>query len=129
MVAHQSPDIVLIRQDGIADIEFGKCLLIADEHAPIRIGIALGYYGRDEGLLLRALEIIVPDKFRARLIELGRAIHGGCVSILSDTEVDVFRGDIYLLKHIDSFIGIVAPETATERLYFEVIQEHDIEQG
>ena len=129
MVAHQTPDLVLIRQEGDADIKPNECLLIADEHAPLRIGVALGYFGRDEGLLLRALEIKVPDNSRARLIDLSRAIPEGCVSILPEPELAAFRDKVPLLKNLDSFIGIVAPDTSTERLYFEVIQEKDIEQG
>lgn len=129
MVAHQTPDLVLIRQEGDAEINTGECLLIADEHAPLRIGVALGYFGRDEGLLLRALEIKVPDKARTRLLDLGRAIPEGHVSVLPEAELAGFRDDIYLLKNLDSFVGIVAPDTATERLYFEVVQERDIEQG
>lgn len=129
MIAHQTPGLLLIRQDGDDEMQPGICLLIADKHAPLRIGVTLGYFGRDEGLLLRALEIEVPVRCRPRLLELGRAIPEGCVSILAGNELDAFRDDIYLLKHLDFFIGIVAPDTATERLYFEAIQERDIEQG
>lgn len=129
MVAHQTPDLVLIRQEGDAEIVPGQCLLIADAHAPFRIGVALGYFGRDEGLLLRALEIKVPAGARDRIAQLIRAVPEGCVSILPEAELAVFRDDSYLLKNLDSFIGIVAPDTATERLYFEVVQERDIEQG
>ena len=72
MIAHQSPDLLLIRQDGTETISTGSCLLVADEHAPLKIGVALGYFGRDEGILLRAIEIVVPDKHRARLASLIR---------------------------------------------------------
>ncbi len=94
------------------------------------MGVALGYFGQDEkGVLLRALEINVPDQCHSRLIELAKRNPKCSVSILGQTEIKVFQNDIYLLKNLESFIGIVAPETATERLYFEIIQEKDIEQG
>lgn len=129
MVAYQTPDLLLIRQEGPERVSAGVCLLIADNNALLRIAVTLGYFGRDEGLLLRALEIEVPDNFRARLVELGRTTPEGCVSILGPGDLNAFRDHVYLLKHFDFFIGIVAKDTATERLYFEVIQEKDIEQG
>jgi len=129
MVAHQTPDVVLIRQEGDEAVQPGMCLLISDKHARLRFAVTLGYFGRDEGLLIRALEIEVSEKVRTRLNELGRSLPEGCVSILAAHELNTFRDDVYLLKHLDSFVGIVAPDTATERLYFEVVQDRDIEQG
>ena len=129
MIAHQSPDLLLIRQDGTETISPGSCLLVADEHAPLKIGVALGYFGRDEGILLRALEIAVPDNHRARLLELSKRIPAGGASLLDPTEINIFQDEVYLLRNLNCFIGIVAQETSTEKLYFEVIQEKDIEQG
>jgi hypothetical protein len=129
MVAHQTPGLLLIRQDGTETINPGSCLLVADKNAPFKMGVSLGYFGRDEGILLRALEINVPDHHHSRLIELTKRIPEGFVSILDQTEIKAFQDNIDLLKNLESFVGIVAPETATERLYFEVIQEKDIEQG
>ncbi|MGD0857391.1 MAG: DUF87 domain-containing protein [Dehalococcoidia bacterium] len=129
LIAHQMPDLLLIREESAQIIKPGACLLVADEHAPFKIGIVLGNFGRDEGVLLRALEISIPDKYHSHLKELVNQIPEGFVSILSQTEIDVFQGDIYLLKNWGSFVGIVAPETTTERLYFEIIEEKDVEQG
>jgi hypothetical protein len=129
MVGHQTPDLVLIRQDGDEAISHGHHLLMADKHGRLRIGVTLGYFGRDEGLLLRALEIEVPEKSLGRLNELSHATPKGCVSVLPPGEIDSFRDEVYCLKHQDSLIGIVAADTSTERLYFEIIQERDVEQG
>jgi len=129
MVAHQIPDLLLIRQDGTEAIDPGSCLLIADAHAPFKIGTTLGYCGRDEGVLLRAIEITVPKQHRTHLEDLTKHVSGGSVCFLDQTETDAFRDDVYLLKRFNSLIGIVAPESSTERLYFEIIHERDIEQG
>ncbi len=69
----------------------GSCLLIADKHAPFKIGVTLGYFGRDEGILLRALEINVPDQHHSHLVELAKRIPEGCVSILGQTEMKDFQ--------------------------------------
>jgi hypothetical protein len=130
MMAHQTPGLFLIRQYGAETINSGSCLLVSDKNARFKIGIALDYFGQDEGgVLLRALETNVPDQHYSRLLELAKRIPEGSVSVLGQTEINAFQADIHLLKNLESFIGIVAPETATQRLYFEVIQEKDIEQG
>ena len=129
MVAYQTPDLVLIRLEGDQVVRPGTCLLVSDKLTHPRIVVALGDFGRDEGLLIRALEIDVPQKARSRVNELGHSLPEGCVSVLAEHELDAFRDDVYILKHLDSFVGIVAPETATERLYFEVVQEKEMEQG
>lgn len=129
MVAHQSPDLLLIRQDGTEFIDPGSCLLIADAHSPFKIGATLGYCGRDEGILLRALEINVPKQYRVHLEDMAKRLPVSSACFLDQTEIKTFRDEVYLLKNIDSLIGIVAPETSTERIYFEVVHERDIEQG
>jgi hypothetical protein len=129
VVAHQAPGVLLIRQEGTESIAPGSCLLVADEHAQPAVAVALGYYGRDEGILLRALEITVPGKNRARLLQLAKGIPEDCASLLGADQVSAFADDVYLLRNLKTFVGIVAPDTSTERLYFEVIQERDIEQG
>ncbi|KAF0108493.1 MAG: hypothetical protein FD146_1067 [Anaerolineaceae bacterium] len=127
--AHQTPGLLLIRQDGTEAINPGACLLIADKPPLFKIGMTLGYFGRDEGILLRALEINVPEHHHSQLRELAKGIPEGHVSVLGQKEIKAFHDDIDLLRNLDSFVGIVAPETAIERLYFEIIQEKDIEQG
>jgi hypothetical protein len=129
MVAFQTPGLLLIRQEDSTTINPGTCMLIADKHTPYKLGVALGPFGRDEGILIRALEIQIPVKHSALMDKLVKRIPKGDVCILEKKEIEAFQNDIPILKNLDSFIGIVAPETATERLYFEVIQEKAIEQG
>ncbi len=129
LVAHQSPGLLLIRQDRIETIKPGTCLLAADKYPLFKIGVNLGYFGRDEGVLLRALEVNVPDHHNTKLRELTKFIPEGHVSILDPTVIEDFRNDVDLLKNLDSFVGIVAPETSIARLYFEIVHDKDIEQG
>ncbi len=129
IVAYQTPGIVLVRQEGTSIIQPGACLFIADKSGMYRVGVALGYFGRDEGLLLRALEIDLPESMRPRMTEFGRVLREGSAYILDVNGLGTLQDDVYLLKHLDSFIGIVAPDSATERLYIEIIHEKDIEQG
>lgn len=129
VVAHQTPGLLLIRQQSEGAPDLNSCLLVADEHGPLKVAVALGYFGRDEGVLLRALEINVPIAHHSQLTELTKHTPKGSVCILDGKQTETFQDDVYLLKNLESFIGIVATETSTERLYFEVIHERDIEQG
>jgi uncharacterized protein len=129
LVAFQAPGLLLIRQEDSVTINLGTCLLIADKHTPFKLCVALGPFGRDEGVLIRALEIQIPVKHSALMDKLAKKIPKGNVCILEKIDIEAFQEDIPLLIKLDSFIGIVAPDTATERLYFEVIQEKAIEQG
>lgn len=128
--AHQPPGLFLIRQDCTELIRLGTCLLVADIQAPLfKIGVTLDYFGRDERVLLRALEVKLPDHLHTQLLELTNFIPKGSASILDQNKMKAFYSDVDLLKNLDSFVGIVAPETTIERLYFEIIQEKDLEQG
>jgi uncharacterized protein len=129
LVAYQTPNLMLIRKDTLDDIPVGSCLLISDKYSGFKVGMALGVYGRDEGVLLRALEVNIPAKFNSELSELVKRSPEGLVSVLDQALKKSFEKHIELVRDCNSIVGIVAPETTTERLYFEVIEEKDIEQG
>lgn len=129
IAAYQIPNLVLIRQENARNISLGECLLIADSHSGSKVAVALGYCGRDEGVLLRALEINISNEQRSRFEELGKRLPKNSVSKIDDAEIEIIKSDVEILNKSESFVGIVAPDTSTERLYFEVIQEREIEQG
>lgn len=129
VIAYQTPKIVLIRQIASNRTKLGTPLLIKDPHAPEQIGMALDYVGRDEGMLLRAIELGIPtdpDK-------LGTVRKGIPVNAVVNIESDAIdqQGNIIseILHRSKEFVGIVAPETSIERLYFEVVQVSDLEEG
>jgi hypothetical protein len=129
IVAYQSPGIVLIRQKKSEKVNFGTPLLIKDPHAPTKIGLALDYVGRDEGVLLRATEVEVKNIIEDTK-EIARGIHDGTVAKIDGNIISGVQnkwGNI--LQGFSSLAGIVAPETTINRLYFEVIKEDDLEEG
>jgi hypothetical protein len=129
VVAYQMPKIVLIRQISSTQTKLGAPLLIKDPHAPEQIGMALDYVGRDEGMLLRAIELGMP----AEKGNLSIASKGMPVNAVLNVECDAVdqQGNIIseILHRSNELVGIVAPETSIERLYFEVVQESDLEEG
>jgi len=122
IVAYQSPGIVLIRQHGHKNVTLGTPILIKDPHAPSKVGMALDYTGRDEGMLLRAIELDGLET-TGDIRQLNKSIPSGTAAVIKDCS----EGSI--LNRSDELVGIVAPETSTERLYFEVVQENYIEEG
>jgi hypothetical protein len=79
MMAHQTPGLFLIRQYGAETINSGSCLLISDKNTRFKIGIALDYFGQDEGgVLLRALETNVPDQHYSPLTRVSKTHPRGC---------------------------------------------------
>lgn len=122
IAAYQAPDIVLIRQQGQKRVSLGTPLVIKDPHAPSRLGMALDYTGRDEGMLLRAIEVDSSEA-NAEVQGLDSAIPIGMVASITD------RLNNPILDRAKELVGIVAPETSIERLYFEVVQDTNLEEG
>ena len=127
VVAFQTPGIILIRQQGTENIPLGTPLLIRDPHAPPKVGIVLDYTGRDEGILLRALEQdiqIIPNDCLLR----SKTLPDGAVVRL-DNDPSVQQSEVVsdIVSRSKELIGIVAKDTSIERLYFEVVQDSDIE--
>jgi hypothetical protein len=124
VVAYQTPGLLLIRQSSEQKITFGQILIINDPYASSRLGIVLDYVGRDEGMLIRAIDITslghkLDYAGGDSLPEGGAAI----ADISTEQPDDDLKG---LLKNL---VGIVAQETSIDRLYFEVIREKSIAEG
>ena len=70
VVGYQTPAIILIRQTPTTRIEVGSFVAIQDPIRQTRLALALDHVGRDEGLLLRAIEISnaqIPDNIQQQI--------------------------------------------------------------
>lgn len=129
VVAYQNPDIILIRQTGTDRVSFGSPILVNDPHAPGIIGLTLDYIGRYEGVLLRSIKLdaSLTDALKPDVL---RDLPENVIVNLDKSKIKSESSKTSsILKDIDSFVGIIAPETSIERLYFEVIKEKDLEEG
>ncbi|MEN6414699.1 MAG: DUF87 domain-containing protein [Veillonellales bacterium] len=125
VVAYQLPEIVLIRQKTITKIPFGAPFIFKDDCSLVRIGVVLGYIGRDEALLVRSLMIDVSAEVvnqydnTLALVPINTAVSAtGLQEIIENLNVQPYN-----------IVGIVASDTNIEYLYFEVIQERELEEG
>lgn len=128
LVACQSPGIVVFRQNGNKRTEFGTPILIKDPRQSVKCAFALDYVGRDEGLLIRALELRTPDTFTG-LPMLDWMSDGDVICLSRGTLNSVAGATEFLRRHDEEFVGIVAQDTSVERLFFDVVKERDLEEG
>jgi hypothetical protein len=124
IAAYQMPGIVLIRQTAQRNIPLATPMIINDSHASAHLVLGLDYVGRDEGLLLRAVEITCGLNIK----DFAKQLPENTAALLTDEACQdcTFKDCPEIRTNI---VGIVAPETSIQRLYFEVIRNDDIEEG
>jgi len=130
VAAYQKPDIFLIHKSSSNNINFGTIIIANDPFTSPRLGITLDYIGRDEALLLRCIELNVPSQRMKIVSDYCKLLPPNNVGIIDSNKI--FLEDEpkeSIINDIANFVGIVAPETSLENLYFEVIQEKDLEEG
>ncbi|WP_111641801.1 ATP-binding protein [Marinimicrobium alkaliphilum] len=125
VAAHQAPGIVLIRQDDDVRHKSGTLMAISDDQGPTTLGVALNYVGRDEGVLLRALNLPVPEALKE---QAGKATVGsGAATLLpvGDEEAQAVVG----LERIGSLCGIVDSDSDIEFIEIEVTNDEELSEG
>lgn len=123
VAAYQTPGLVLVRTSSGSSVGVGDLVVVNDPLGAFRICTALDYVGRDDGLLLRLVElppVTIPASLKKRLSSL----QPNQASVVAKEELGA--GDSY---ESGAIVGIVAPETTLERLYFEVADDADVEEG
>ena len=126
VVAYQTPNLILVRQSPSGKISSGDVVAVHDPLGHTRLALALDHVGRDEGVLLRTIEItdvIVPTELGEQLSSLlpNSVV---CVSAPDETIIEN-----RLVKMKGALVGLVAPETSVEKLFFEVVKDEGLEEG
>lgn len=128
VVAFQDPRIVLLRQQYEGDINAFDLLFINDKYGPKKLVAALDFVGRIDGILVRAVELKILSHKSTMLV--GTAPIDDAAYKLSDQTLD----EIFTIENISrneqtSIVGLVAPDTTIESLFFEVVQNSDLAEG
>lgn len=130
VVAYQTPSIVLIRQDRTDAVAFGTLLLVRDPQAPSKLTMAMDYVGRDEGLLLRAIEVSAPDLAQEECESVLETLpQNSAATINFSNECQTAISQSSVPDQQARFVGIVAPESSLNRLLFEVVRPLDLREG
>jgi hypothetical protein len=127
IAAHQSPGIVLVRQQGDQSIPRGTPLIVADNNGPWMLGVALNYVGRDEGNLLRVLTAQLPQGLREHVRALPSPAGTG-IALAIDAPGEALN-DIPAVQWIGRLCGVVDSDTALDFLQFEVIEDRGLSEG
>jgi len=126
VVAYQTPGLILVRQFGTGAVQTGDVVAVQDPVGKTRVALALDNVGRDEGVLLRTIEITdaeVPTELRRQLSAL---LPNAVVRVPAPDEAIAQNR---LVKTKGALVGLVAPDTSVERLFFEVVKEEGLEEG
>jgi hypothetical protein len=126
VVAYQTPGLILVRQSEAGKVEPGDVVAIHDPLGKTRLALALDYVGRDEGILLRTIDISgveVSEELRDQI----SALPPNAVVRVSTSDDAIAA--ISLVSAKNQLVGLVAPETSVERLYFEVVKNDGLEEG
>jgi hypothetical protein len=123
VVAHQEPNIVLVRQDTEAEIPYLTCMIVKDTYSSPKLGYSLDYVGKSDGVLLRTF---IVEKTKDKEIIADTAS-------LSPNSV-LFVEKQYFEQHkIPSpnpeMIGLVSQESSIDYLSFEIIVDEGIQVG
>ena len=125
VAAHQAPGLVLIRQNDEVRYKPGTLMALSDDQGPTTLGVALNYVGRDDGILLRALNLPVPAALKSRADD---AAIGSAVASLLNVDEDEER-EVQVLDRISSLCGIVDSDSDLEFIEIEVINDQDLAEG
>jgi hypothetical protein len=126
VIAYQTPRVILIRQNFGSKITAGDIVAIHDPLGGTMVALALDHVGRDEGILLRTIDIMdaqAPAEIQNAVAPLPP---NSAVRITRDLQKFI---DSKLLELKNTLIGIVAPDTSLEKLFFEVVRGDGLEEG
>lgn len=128
IVAFQEPGIVLLRQKYQGDINRHDLLLVNDKHAPAKVVVALDYVGRSEGLLMRTVDIKkLSDSSQALIGEVPYS--ESAYHLDKDILEQVCNAEGIQIEDQANIVGLVAKDSTIEKLYFEVVDDTDLEEG
>lgn len=126
VVAYQTPGRILIRQSGPRRLDLGDLLAVHDPLGQTRLALALDRFGRDEGILLRLLEmpeLQIPEEIARRYSDLPPN------SVVKIDDLTDVSANAILAKCKSSIIGLVAENTSINKLYVDMIQGTAISEG
>lgn len=126
VVAFQTPGIVLLRKHQGIQLKPGDIVLVNDGLEEASLALAVDKVGRDEGVLIRALQ----DAEYHGSVDIQRQAES--LSPRTGAIIRLSRGSEQastLIRRRNTLVGLVAPDTAVEHLYFEVTKDDGLEEG
>ena len=128
VIAFQDPGIILLRQKREGDVRRHDVLYVADKHGPGKIVVALDCVGRSEGVLARAVELkTVSPESRGIVDQFPLKEHA--YPLKGSIRDQLFSAEGLSPDLETSIVGLVAPDTTIDRLYFEIVDDSELGVG
>jgi hypothetical protein len=128
IAAHQQPKIILLRQSSETDIPKGTILYVKDNYSNPKVALALGLVGRDDGFLLRCIEIERAENTTKTKVHL--ATPSGYASLIqTETAVEDLNLSRETRNSAENIVGIVVTDSSVETIFFEVVDNDTLETG
>ena len=130
IAAIQNPNVYLIRQTENRPIPFGAAIAIKLPGRQVFPAIALDSVGRDEANLLRCIDMSVFGRAATKsMISDYQTIREETAVLIPPDSFEASSLDPMLDTCKNRLVGLVAPDTSNERLYFEVVTIQELQQG
>ena len=131
VVGHESPGIVLVREDVATGASFGDLLIARSESGRPGVAVALDHVGFADGRWLRALHLSPPSAANLTVSDgySGREVTAGEVFSTKNMgeSADVTRDTEDVRKRL---LGLVAPDTKVGQLQVEIVRiDSSLRQG
>jgi hypothetical protein len=128
IAAFQEPGIVLLRQEYQGDINKHDLILVHDKHGPSRLVVALDYVGRSKGILVRTVNIKTLSKESRRIVG-NVPFSESAYTVEKQILGEICAKEGVRIEAQSNIVGLVAQDTSIERLYFEVVENSELEKG
>lgn len=127
IIAHNSPNIILIRVIPEQDVEFGDLIMARNEHGKPGIAIALDYMGYSYGRCLRAYHIW-EDIYASNYARESQILSGYAFQLETTEMSEQIAKMVEEMK--ERLIGIVSQGSTLDLLQIEIVRSDScIEQG
>ena len=130
LAAQQMPRLVLVRKNDDEHPRFASVLGIKAPGRKIFPALTLDVVGRDEATLVRALELTELGANASRAFEtVFQGVPDNSIVDLPKGKLDIPHLDDIQKRYEQTFIGIVAHDTSTERLFIEIVAARNLYEG
>lgn len=126
VIAHQTPGLFVVRSSGSTALAPGTVIAMHDPPGRTTFALSLDHVGRDEGFLVRAVELTNVDATQEEWKRYS-ALPPGAVALVP--ALDRALEKHALVRSGNDVVGLVAPDTSVETLFFEVVRDGELEEG
>lgn len=128
VIAYQQPNMYLVRQLENQDLPLKAVYFVKYKDSDSKLLLSLDYVGHEQGSLIRTVEIASFSRGKYHDIESSLAY--GYLALLSRDTLNMVLGKERISNDAYSnVVGIVTSDSTIQRLYFEVVNNNDLEDG